>query len=971
MKTKLLLIVVGLFLTVHQVMAQKDVPIAGNAATLLDLLKKDYNSIDPDTRGDELLKDRNQAIELFKAFLTSAESQAFKTKYFSTEMATLKTALDKYNKSKKEITAISTISITVSDSESIRTATAAAKERTDKAEDLKSSYQSAQAAVDIKELVALEAIYVGDSNHFISEIIKMFYAKYDKLNSNVVDPYAIANTNTSMQKSLPFIGGALNFTTFVDGLSKFLAKRIKEELTTYAMTEISKLLKAPASKDPFAEIKILLPRTTQYLQTFTGDKISNFPAEIKQYIESDLDHILVDAMNLKNTPRIAVLISKYPDLDFAFEALEMIPNLSKIKQPVDYFSLLGSSRNLQRWKSDPGKIVTYNLGNAISLMELLAYSTCIIDNGEMRFAGSDFWSGHASEPNFLMLYLGFLYQQNEKYYTITFQDAGGGAFSLHNELQTIVSALAPTPSNMEFFQYLLTELGKNGEKVYNSALDIKKASKNGGKISADTIHSFVTSVVDLSKEIAYSVDTLIYYFNSSYPNRYNLKKITEPYLFVAATANDVVYDFQKKKYADGLISLLSVVDHFTGEDKNVDVVVTINNLNTLASFPSTDNWKLAVTNIETLAANVQLSDADARRFFAVADDLGKLQSFIITNNITVSTNVKQGIIAFKTFAQSACATKNIDITDPNFAKVRTLLADADFKMYVVSFLLNVNINALADKVKDQMDTFSYRDGKNKRLVFEAADAERFKFLLISMANEQFKSLIEDNHTTPDAQQADALFKFIGFYLADYIKWLPFKVSAQINPQVISLIHFANDLAQAQNSDDIENAIESFALPAGSYAIKRTAHSNFSLNSYPGLLLAREFSYSTNTNIQAWSAGFTAPVGLNYTVGTASGYSYGIFLPVMDIGAVTRLRLSDAHGAKALPDLTFSNLFSPGVYFSFGFKNAPFSINIGGQYGPQLKQFVKDQPQYLDSFRLGVGFVLDIPLFNLSTKPRIQ
>lgn len=969
MKRRFLLILLVILSLTFEAKAQRDVPIAGQAANLLDLLKKDYNSIDPNTRADELLKDRNQVIIIFKSFLNDKEAKDFKDADFSTDMDILKPALAKYNLSNKETTALGGVSVSPGDKEAIPIATAEAMQRADSADAIKTRYLAAQAKLDIDELNTLEKDYASGDNLFISGMIKVFSEKYNDLGTNSVDPYAVANPNTSLQKSLPFLGGDLSFTTFVDGLSKFLAKRIKEELTTYALTEIGKLLKQPSVKDPFAEIKVLLPRTTQYLQTFTGDKISNFPAEIKQYIESDLDHVLEDAVKLKTTPRIAALIAKYPDLDFAFEALEMIPNLSKIKQPVDYFSLIGSSRNIQRWKSNTSNVVTYNIANAVSFVELLAYSACIMENGETRFAGSDFWSSHAAEPKFLMLYLGFLKQQNQKYFNIQFRDATE-SISLDMHLQRVVNNAAPLEGDVIFFQYLLKELGKNGEKVYNAAAEMRSASKNGGKVSADTIHTFVSSVIELTKEISYSVDTLMYYFNAAYPTRFNLKKVTEPYVYIAQTANDVVYDLLKKKYADGLITLIAVTEHFTGQEKNPDIAVLINNLNTVNVNPRISNWKFVVTNIRGTPAS-RLTDDQARQFYAVANDIADIQSFIITSGFSTTTAEQQEITNFKSFARSTYAASQINPNDANFTSSNTLLQDPVFKRIVMSYMVNVNVEALVQQTAGQMDTLSYMDGKVRRLVFQTADVTYFKSLLLSMADEQYKELVEDNHRTSADLQSAALYRLIGFYLADYLKWIPIRTGATLDPRIVSLIHFANDMAQAQTSDDVEKAIEAFALPAGSYSVKRTARSNFSINSFPGVLLAREFSYSNKAKAQAWSIGFTAPVGLNYTAGTPSGWSYGVFVPVIDVGALTRLHLSDANGATALPELTFSNVFSPGLYFSLGFKNAPFSVNIGGQYGPQLKQFdANNQPQYLDSFRFGIGFVLDIPLFNLSTRPRL-
>jgi hypothetical protein len=44
----------------------KDAPVAGHAALLIDLLKKDYQSVDPDIRKNEVIKDRSLVLGLLK-----------------------------------------------------------------------------------------------------------------------------------------------------------------------------------------------------------------------------------------------------------------------------------------------------------------------------------------------------------------------------------------------------------------------------------------------------------------------------------------------------------------------------------------------------------------------------------------------------------------------------------------------------------------------------------------------------------------------------------------------------------------------------------------------------------------------------------------------------------------------------------------------------------------------------------------
>jgi hypothetical protein len=109
-------------------------------------------------------------------------------------------------------------------------------------------------------------------------------------------------------------------------------------------------------------------------------------------------------------------------------------------------------------------------------------------------------------------------------------------------------------------------------------------------------------------------------------------------------------------------------------------------------------------------------------------------------------------------------------------------------------------------------------------------------------------------------------------------------------------------------------------------------------------------------------------------GSKNGDSDGIFIPLIDIGAVTRLRLDESNATKSLPELTFKNIFAPGLYYTHGFRRTPLSVNIGCQYGPELVKLETDgegvkKAQSFEVIRIGLGIALDIPLFNLHTKPR--
>lgn len=181
--------------------------------------------------------------------------------------------------------------------------------------------------------------------------------------------------------------------------------------------------------------------------------------------------------------------------------------------------------------------------------------------------------------------------------------------------------------------------------------------------------------------------------------------------------------------------------------------------------------------------------------------------------------------------------------------------------------------------------------------------------------------------------------------------------------------FINNVIVAENKDEIMAALETSANPVGSYRVKRNSTFNISLNAYAG-----GFGGVGN---DAVVYGFTAPVGLYFGWGNignkdiveSKGKSIGVFLSLIDVGAVTAFRLQDSDTEMA--DVTWDNVFSPGAYITFGFGRCPVSLNLGGQMGPELTKVKSDgTPEFVKKeWYWRAALVVDIPLFDLFTKQR--
>ncbi|MEZ0539731.1 hypothetical protein [Fibrella arboris] len=190
--------------------------------------------------------------------------------------------------------------------------------------------------------------------------------------------------------------------------------------------------------------------------------------------------------------------------------------------------------------------------------------------------------------------------------------------------------------------------------------------------------------------------------------------------------------------------------------------------------------------------------------------------------------------------------------------------------------------------------------------------------------------------------------------------------------------FMVTVVNATTKDEMLLALESAALPVGSYRIKRNTYFSVSINSFGGVyagVQANEGGINFKA-LQQSSRGLIAP---SAPVGFYAGWgksqvkvlnkdrqANGIFVSLIDIGSIFAFRLNDANTAD-LPELTWQNIIAPGAYFIHSFSNV-LSLGIGAQHGPQLRA-IKDGTVVFDpqSWRYGLKLTADIPIFNLYTK----
>jgi hypothetical protein len=175
------------------------------------------------------------------------------------------------------------------------------------------------------------------------------------------------------------------------------------------------------------------------------------------------------------------------------------------------------------------------------------------------------------------------------------------------------------------------------------------------------------------------------------------------------------------------------------------------------------------------------------------------------------------------------------------------------------------------------------------------------------------------------------------------------------------------VVKAESGEDVQNALEAAALPAGSFSIKQKSAFNISLNGYIGYAL----DYREK---DLYARGVYAPVGISASWGsryrrpTLTG-----FVSLIDVGGIATYRLENGTTETLKQEVRLESIFSPSIQvFVEPIPGFPFAIGAGYRKTPKL--FYSDNTSFTvvpsqDVFN--ISFLIDIPIFNIVNKQHVK
>lgn len=188
-------------------------------------------------------------------------------------------------------------------------------------------------------------------------------------------------------------------------------------------------------------------------------------------------------------------------------------------------------------------------------------------------------------------------------------------------------------------------------------------------------------------------------------------------------------------------------------------------------------------------------------------------------------------------------------------------------------------------------------------------------------------------------------------------------------EVMRALNLAVTLSEARSQDDVNDALRVFVGQASDFLSKREAstRARVALNAYVGAGAGLEMldpSPGLGGRNGLYMTAFV-PIGIEAGWSCGGRFYCGLFIPLVDLGAVAAVRLGGGD-VDALPEVGLEQLVTPGAFLVVGIKGTPLSLGGGFVHASNSRQRRGDLPsgaeEHLDALRFGAFLGVDVPLF---------
>ncbi len=176
-------------------------------------------------------------------------------------------------------------------------------------------------------------------------------------------------------------------------------------------------------------------------------------------------------------------------------------------------------------------------------------------------------------------------------------------------------------------------------------------------------------------------------------------------------------------------------------------------------------------------------------------------------------------------------------------------------------------------------------------------------------------------------------------LQELLSAVPANERFALPAEAVRLLSFGAELAAARSSEEAAAVMDGFLAPAGAWRAKGLRPFNASVTGLVGL--AGGVEWPVLGSGPGARGGLFAPVGVDFTGRIGRGWSLGLFIPLIDLGALLPYSYNEgaststSGGASTVQNREFDPLrfVAPGLYLRAGVARTPLVLGLGASYQP--------------------------------------
>lgn len=167
--------------------------------------------------------------------------------------------------------------------------------------------------------------------------------------------------------------------------------------------------------------------------------------------------------------------------------------------------------------------------------------------------------------------------------------------------------------------------------------------------------------------------------------------------------------------------------------------------------------------------------------------------------------------------------------------------------------------------------------------------------------------------------------------------------------------FMGQIADAKTSDQVQESLEYFAAPVGSWRDKSRDKFSLAVDSFVG--------FGMRTGPDSTRNFLSTPVGLSFNFSPLrdNSISLSLLTSFIDLGAITSFRFKD--NTTALAPIFLKQIVAPGAFFAIHHKKTPLFLNLGFQKSSIINSISPDGTtnQLTSNWRFSCSINVNIPI----------